>query len=218
MPYTNAEKQERYRKKEWLVNYGNQIIAQTMGSINPQRWYLKSKAPAEIQNRIERIVDLPSGWTDEDFENAKNALYNIQLDFYDNPHLLSNDIQAGRSHNGINEVMLAKDPNEALQKQKRAIADAQKLVALIISSFELTDLHQSDLAAVVMEVMRYVGRLLTDMKDIPKSHATAMCFACIGKQFEKPEWLAEVLVDYLGCQMEKPLRDEVAKRLAEFKG
>lgn len=212
MPYTNAEKQERYRKKEWLVNYGNQIIAQTMGSINPQRWYLKSKDPAEIQNRIDRIVDLPSGWTDEDFENAKNALYNIQLDFYDNPHLLSNDIRDGRG----NEFMVSPHPSEVVTQQKKAIADAQKLVAHIISSFELTDLRQSDLAAVVMEVMRYVGRLLTDMKDIPKSHATAMCFACIGKQFEKPEWLAEVLVDYLGWQMEKPLRDEVAKLLTEF--
>ncbi len=66
---SNAEKQARFRKKEHLKRRANSIF---------QEWQFrpdcfKSKTPENIKRSLDKAVDLPSGWTDKDYELGSYA-------------------------------------------------------------------------------------------------------------------------------------------------
>ena len=78
MALTNNEKQIRHKKLEALKKYGNDVLVQLFfmnNGINRPR----EKSNEEIKAEIESIVNLPSGWTDEDYDLAIQKIRNMNV-------------------------------------------------------------------------------------------------------------------------------------------
>lgn len=206
----NAAKQARFRKKEALKKYAQKMY---------QEWEIRAgihsyKNRTKVRSILDKAVDLPFGWTDEDYEAATKSINQVILEMYDNPHTLANDVQDGR--NSWNEFKTTPDPASFKKEEKAAIEKAQKLASHLIAALELSDCYASDQAAVIMEVMRFVGSSLISKRVVPRSDATAMCLASLGPQYEKPDWLIKDLVRVLGWNFNKELANDLGKSLQEF--
>ncbi len=205
MSISNAEKQERYRKKEELKKYANQVFFEwqrrSLGNyqVNPQ----------DIKNRLDVLSNLPSKWTDEDYSKAKKTIEQVLLDTYDNPHLLSNDINDARDLRTVPDAEL----HMFVSNAKKAEINAKKLVAHIQSLFSLVNINLSDQAAILADLMRIVGRSLLDEKTIPMTNANTQCLAAIGSQFERPNGfvkkLAKILAENLDFKDAESLGNEI---------
>lgn len=203
MALTNNEKQIRHKKIEALRNFGNQVLIRrvfTNTGFNP----LIEKTNEEIKEEIEAIVNLPSGWTDEDYEVAVRKLNNILNISYDNPYLLNNDI------NGAYSI---KDPDFDLNEVRKAEYKAPEVVRNIKSILKLSELNKSNQIAVVAEVMRQLAKEILDEKKIPKTFANATALSLIGHQYEKPDWTWEVLANNLYTQNSKEKTDIIVAEL-----
>jgi hypothetical protein len=209
---SNTEKQARFRKKEALKRRAGEIFR----ILQLGRWNLSdTSTPEEIQYNLDKIIDLPSDWTDKDYENAKLNLERFQDDFRFSKHLLENDVKAVRNIN--NEFMTTPDPDKFIKDERVAIENTRALAAHIISSLRLSNCSDSDKAAALMEAARFIGRVLANAKGVPQSKATTICLASIGPGFDRPKWFAEMLVETLGWQVGKDTAHEVGKRLMNFK-
>ena len=69
MALTNNEKQIRYKKLEALKKYGNEVLIKLFFMNNGLDWK-SEKSNEEIKDEIESIVNLPAGWTEEDYNLA----------------------------------------------------------------------------------------------------------------------------------------------------
>ena len=201
MDKSNAEKQARFRKKEALKRRAEQVFREKMLGLP------LVKNPDEIRQAIDKAIALPVGWTDEDYEHASWNLYQILLERYDNHHQLSNDVREGRYGEGLPGVVAA--PANEL---KAAIRNTQALAAHIISALNLSECNDSDKTAALMEVMRFVGRSLLNHREIPKSNATTMCLASIGKQYARPDWFFEKLAEVLAENVNEELSRSIGKQ------
>lgn len=213
MSLSNTEKQERFRKKEELKKYANNIFRdwQLMG------WRDTSRTPEEVREYLEKIADLPSGWNKDDYNQAVKTLETFQKElYYGNPYLLQNDVHAGRD--SIENLMTTSNPKQFVADQKKAVENMKALSAHIISAINLAGGTSSDHAAALMEVFRHIGRSLVKENKVPKSKATAMCLASIGHQYEHPDWLIEELTQALGTQLGEKLTHKLGENLREFKG
>jgi hypothetical protein len=203
MALTNNEKQIRHKKIEALRNFGNQVLIRrvfTNTGFNP----LIEKSNEEIKEEIEAIVNLPSGWTDEDYEVAVRKLNNILNISYDNPHLMNNDI------NGAYGIM---DSDFNLDELRKAEYKAPEVVRNIKSILKLSELNKSNQIAVVAEVMRQLAKEILDEKKIPKTFANATALSLIGHQYDKPDWTWELLAHNLYIQNSKEKTDIIAAEL-----
>jgi hypothetical protein len=207
---SNTEKQARFRKKEALKRQADQIFRELL--ISQVGW--PQKTPEEIQFSLEKAIDLPSRWTDEDYEEAVRKLNQLYLERYDNPHLLENDISASRG--GITEFMTTPDPSKLVRDEKIAIEKGHTLATHHISALKLSGCNDADQAAALMEAVRFVGRSLVGNNKIPKSNATAICLACLGPQYARPDWFAEKLTSILAWNIGKELATEIGQRLINF--
>ncbi len=208
MTLSNQEKQKRFRRKETLYQKAITIY---------NTWQLTrgldiSQNPLEVKQKLEKIVDLPSGWTDEDYTAAEMKLALFECNTLStNPHLLENDIWAGR----------ALDPPsaESVRNGKEAIANARAHVHHINSSFELSPKRTSDNAAVIMEVVRNLGlTLLSEATkgEIPRSNATTVCLLLSNPALLKPSWLLEAIANLLKEQIPTPeIRAQLIKMLMD---
>lgn len=212
MALTNNEKQLRYRKKEELKQYANNIF---------KDWQLlrgldTSRTPKEVRSYLDSIINLRSGWTADDYNRAVKTLENFHKEFYyGNRHLLKNDVENAR--NSIEEFTVSSNPKQWLSDAKIATINMQKLSAHIISALELASGQASDNAAAILEVNRYVGRTLLNEKNVPRSNATAMCLASIYPQYERPDWFVEQLAQVLTEQLGDELAHILGKSLMELK-
>lgn len=207
MPFSNSEKQDRYRKKEELKKYANQVFFE---------WQMRSLGnyqvnPQDIKNRLDSLSDLPSKWTDEDYCKAKKSIEQVLLDTYDNPHLLSNDINDARDLRTVPDAEL----HMFVSNVKKAEKNAKKLVSHIQSLFSLMNTDISDQAAVLAELMRITGRKLLDEKVIPKTNANTACLASIGSQFDRPQWFSEKLTELLVEHLDNQLAGSLVKQIIE---
>jgi hypothetical protein len=207
---SNAEKQARYRRKEALKKYAQQMYREW----EARAGFSASLNRTKVRSILEKAADLPSGWTDEDYEAATKTINQVILETYDNPHALSNDVQDGRD--SWNKFKTTPDPLGFTKEMKAAIEKAQKLSAHLIAALELSNCSVSDQAAVIMEVMRFIGSSLISSRVVPRSDATAMCLASLGPQYEKPDWLIEDLARKLGWNFNKELANVLGKKLQEF--
>ena len=66
MALTNNEKQIRHKKLEALKKYGNDVLVQLI-FMNSGISRPIEKTNEEIKAEIDSIVNLPSGWTEEDY-------------------------------------------------------------------------------------------------------------------------------------------------------
>jgi hypothetical protein len=211
---SNTEKQARFRKKEVLKRRADQIFRELIRIPGD----LETKRPDEIRASLDKAVELPSGWTDEDYERAEQKLEQLyqerSLAGYDNPHLLENDIHESRG--GGTEFMTTPDPAKFARDIKTAIEDTRALAAHLISALKLSDCNDADQAAALMETVRFAGRSIASSNKIPKSKATTMCLASIGPQYARPDWFAEKLTSTLAWNVGKDLAHDIGQRLCEF--
>ena len=204
---SNAERQARFRKKDELKRHADRIFREcTLLQI--------TKPPQEIRQFLDKITDLPSGWTNDDYEQAVKTLNHFHLKFFDNPHQLENDVIEGRDSQ--TEFITTPDPSKFMAEEKKAIDKVKKLSTHLISALEISGCPDSDQAAALMEVIRFVGRSIASNLKSNKSNATTMCLASIGPQYDKPDWFISSLVNTLGWNLNKDLAHEVGKQLMEF--
>ena len=206
MRFTNQEKQERFRKKELLKKVADQIFSdwQYLGSHDFQ------KDPKDVKLELEKIANLPSGWSDADYDQALKAFQIFSDELYSgNPYLLQNDICAGRD--SVFDPMTSPDGARLIREQKNAVWQAKKLVSHINSAMDLSGGIASDNAAVVTELARSAGLSLLKERNVPKSKATAICLLMVNPQQKKPEWL----IDELAAILKEQLGEDGVKLLKE---
>lgn len=192
MALSNNEKQIRHKKLEALRKYGNDVLIHLILTTN--RNYEKSNE--ELKEEINKLVNLPSGWTEEDYLHAVKKIEKLLYLSYENFQLLNNDI------NEANNLMNSKiaDLKNKQEKLRKARYKAPETVKNIKSILRLTELSKSDQIAVVTEVMRQLARELLDEKNIPETMANAIAFSLIGAHYEKPEWTWSILAKNLSTQ------------------
>lgn len=192
---TNAEKQERYRKKEALKKLAREAsIRIQLAGMN---YFIQGRNKTEIQKRLEDVSNLPSRWTDDDYQHAVQCIQNIIRDTLHNPHLLKNDLNENfySIHGLTADFKLIRD-------LRNAESISLKLTDTILSSIALSGLSVADAAATVINVLRSLGRSLADLREIPQSNATALTIAINGPLFPKPDWFygrfSKMLCEQLG--------------------
>jgi len=208
MVLSNNDKQIRFRRKEELKKKANLILRDWQF----RGWcHLGSRSIEDIKKTLEEFVDLKPNWTEADYSCALRALDAFQLELYDNPHSLENDVYRGRD--SIEDLKTTNDPRRLVAEQKKAVQNMKNLSAHIISALNLAGGTSSDNAAAIREVFRFVGHSLIKESKIPRSQATAICLAILGPQYEKPEWLFEELGELLINQMGIEDADKLISRL-----
>jgi len=205
------EKQARFRKKEALKRRAEQIFKEIqLGMLILS----DTRTNQEIQFNLDKIIDLPNDWTDEDYKRAWENLGKYGFDYSNSKNLLANDVRECRDT--AKEFMAAPDPSRVLREEQEAIVKTKELAAHIISALKLSSCSDSDKAAALMEAARFLGRILINDKEVPRSKATTTCLAIIGPVYERPEWFVESLTDTLGWQLGKKTANEVGKKLQKF--
>lgn len=201
---SNADKQARFRKKEHLKRRSASIFHEWQ--FRPD--YFKSKTPEDVKHSLDKAIDLPSGWTDKDYERAEQTLDQLRKDFLCGSDQLTVDIDDAR------QDLIPFDPNK-LRENDIAIEKARALAAHIISALKLSNCSDAEQAAALMEALRFIGRSLASQSDIPRSQATVMSLASIGHEYDRPEWFAEKLADTISAQAGNRLSREVGQHLTK---
>jgi hypothetical protein len=207
---SNADKQARFRKKEVLKRHADDVYRHWEQSTN--RWRIPTRTPEDARHAIDKAVELPSGWTDEDFEHALRRLGQCKLDLDLSVDQIANDVN-GDWETHAKEFMTTHDPAKFQADNKAGIQKAQALASHLISALKLSDCNDADQAAAVMELLRFVGRSLTNDRNVRCSHATAMCLATVGPQYDRPEWFADKLAKAIGQNIHGKLAQEVGQHL-----
>ena len=207
MALSNNEKQIRHKRLENLKKAGKEVLFQLIlsNSMMPNK---RGKTNEIIQAEIENIVNLPSGWTEEDFTIAEKKLNNLLIETNENPHLLHNDIYTSI------EISNHNFDRASLQQTEYK---AHELVEIIKSTLNISGLSKSNQIAVIVEVNRQLGKELLLEKNIPNTFANAAALSLISHQYEKPEWTCNVFAEYLCSQCSKENINELISNLNEQK-
>lgn len=203
MALTNNEKQIRHKKLEELKKYGNEVLVQLMFMNNGINRPIE-KSNEEIKAEIESIVNLPSGWTNEDYDLAIQKIRNMNVTALCNPHLMNND---------INYRERIYETNFSGSEVRRVEYKAAEVVRNILSTLKLSELNKSDQIATVAEVMRRLAVDFLSEKSKPITFANATALSLIDPNYEKPEWVYEVLAQNLYEQNGKENSKKIAKAL-----
>lgn len=206
---SNADKQARFRKKEWLKREADKILRKW--ELSPMRWR-SNRSPEEVRLLVEKAIVLPSGWTNADFEFAQKKLGQCQIDLSFSVDQLANDVNGEWASRHI-EFMSSPDPVKYIADNKAVIEKARALSTHLISALNLSNCNEADQAAALMEAVRFTGRSLANDREIHCSQATAMCLAMIGPQYDRPKWFAKKLADAIRTQLGDTLAQEVANFL-----
>lgn len=207
----NAEKQARYRKKEQLKRHADNLLLKWQGD---RHFAQHKKSIQEVQHLIAKAIELPSGWTDEDYQIAEVKLVHVQTELQMAVDQISNDLH--ESSNYSSHFMTTPDPNKLRTDFNKAVENTNSLASHIISGLKLSSCNEAEQAAALMEAMRFVGRTLAlNHREIPYSDATAMCLATIGPQYVRPDWFPKKLASTLSKQIDQKLSGEVGKYLVK---
>jgi hypothetical protein len=208
-PISNAAKQDRFRRKEHLKRCADQIYRHWEVSIGR---FLETRTPQEVRHALDKAIELPAGWTEEDFKRAEKKLGQYHLDLTSSVNQIANDVD-GEWASHSTESMSTPDLATAIANNKAAIGKARDLATHLISALKLSSCNDADQAAALMEAVRFVGRSLAGNREIRRSKATAICLASIGPQYDRPEWFAEQLANTISQQIDHDLAHEVGRRL-----
>lgn len=203
MALTNNEKQIRHKKLEELKKYGNEVLVQLLfmnSGINRPI----EKTNEEIKAEIDNIINLPSGWTEDDYNLAIQKIKNMNISALSNPHLMNNDINYKER---INE------PNFTSFSVSRIEYKAAEVVRNVLSTLKLSELNKSDQIAAIAEVMRRLAVEILSEKTKPVTFANATALSLIDQNYEKPEWVYEILAQNLYVQNGKDNAKKIAKAL-----
>ena len=207
MSITNAEKQARFRKKEELKRFADQILRD--GQLAIARG--GRNAPEQVLAFISDAVELRPGWTDQDYRLAVRKLEQFRLDLFSTHDQIGVDVFDGRN-------ALARFGKEirggALREEvDGATTEAYALADHILSAMRLSSCTAVEQAAALMEAVRMVGRNLANMGDVPRSNATTMCLAALWSHYERPAWFEEELANVLSLQLDATLLRDLGQRL-----
>lgn len=213
MTITNAEKQIRFRKKQKLMNYKDEVYKewQRKRNFGPRR-----ETPNQVHALLEKAATLPSGWTDKDIEKAWGHINKIRIEFMHPQDELKKDVEDGSGW--TTEAMI----NASDEILSRAVSDSRKslpkAIALsqhLISALELSGLSNSGQAAAIMEAVRYVGRAAMGSGDMAKSNAMTVCHASLTINNDRPDWFMDSLVSWLVSRLGKEGINELGKHLLD---
>ena len=211
MPINNAEKQARFRKKKELEKFKDQVFKQwqlNMG-FRPRR-----ETPNEILALLDGAANLPSGWSEEDFERAWNRIRQLRNDFmYTQDDLMTDVIDGAGAFEGFART---NDPGKFHSDTKESISKSRALASHLISALELSALSNNERAAAVMEAVRHVGRATASSPDMAKSDAMIVCQASLPGYFDRPDWFLDSLTKWLANRLDEESVHELGKRLIEF--
>jgi hypothetical protein len=212
MPKTNAEIQVRYRKKQKLEKIKDQAFKewQLVMGFGPRR-----ETPDEIHTLLEKAASLPSGWDEEDFEQACDRIDQLRAEFLSPQDDLKEDVENGA---GLTEAFI-NNPNffrKLKSDTNKSIFKTHALASHLISALELSTLSNSERAAAVMEAIRHVGRATASSADIAKSDAMIVCQASLPSHYDRPDWFLAYFAKWLKNRLGKELAHELGKRLADF--
>lgn len=210
-PISNADKQDRFRKKESLKRRADNIFREW--DISLHRWR-QTRTPEEVRYALDKIIELPSGWTEEDYVFALNKLEQYHMDLITTGDQIALDIDGDCATHSA-EFLTTPDPAKFHAEIKAANEKARTLAAHLISALKLSNCNDADQAAALMEAVRFVGRSLASNREIRRSQATAICLASVGPQYDRPKWFAEQLADTISQQIDKSLAHEVGRHLSK---
>lgn len=210
MPITDAEKQIRFRKKEALKRDAENIFRNIQIGMG---FHANTKTPQEIRYVIDEAIELPSGWTDEDYARAYQKLGHIFHDIVSMPDELKSDVEEGT--NSSFRFRTSPDPVGFLKEEKVGLEKTRALASHLISALNLSNCSDAEKAAAVMEVVRTVGRTVSNQREVPRSAATAFCLASLGPHYVRPKWFAKRLAINLVNQLDKKLSGEVGQLLVD---
>jgi len=212
MPITNAQKQDRFRKKQELKKFKDQVFKewQLVMGFGPRQ-----ETPEKIHALLEKAASLPSGWNIEDLGRARHRISQLRAEFLSPQDDLRKDVEEGA---GLTEAFfntpelfgkLKSDTNESMSK-------THALASHLISALELSALSNSERAAAVMEAIRHVGRATATSADMAKSNAMVVCQASLPSNYDRPDWFLDSLAKWLVNRLGKELVRELGKRLADY--
>jgi hypothetical protein len=208
-PISNADKQDRFRRKELLTRHAERIFRMWEGSAQSFR---EVRTPQDVRHMLEKAVEIPSGWTEDDYRAAERKLGQCHLDLISAVDQIANDVN-GDWETSSAEFMTTPDPAKLIADHKANVEKARTLASHLISALKLSNCSDGDQAAALMEALRFVGRSVAGNRDIRRSEATAICLASIGPQYDRPEWFAEQLSHTIRKQIDKNIAHEVGRHL-----
>lgn len=208
MNITNAEKQARFRKKDELKRFADQIFRD--GQMVLARG--GRNAPDQVLAFLADAVDLPSGWTDDDYRLAVRKLEQFRLDLFSTRDQIGVDVFEGRNV----EARFGKEAagGNLRTEVHEATSKAYELADHVLSAIRLSSCTEVEQAAALMEAARMVGRNLANMAQVPKSNATTMCLATLWSHYERPPWFAEEFAAVLTQQLDSSVRHTLVQRLS----
>ncbi|MDF2372514.1 MAG: hypothetical protein P1V21_17150 [Rhizobiaceae bacterium] len=209
-PLNNAEKQARFRKKEELKKFAAQCLKDAYhGAIQHG-----AKGPALLA-QLKSMADLPSGWTDEDFEHAVERIKQLRMDLIDPDNDLDNDVHDALG--SFEEFGRTPDSLKHRRDTHQAIEDTRALATHLISALELTKLSNGERAAALMEAMRHVGRSLANERPLRKSNATTVCLSILPPQYQRPEWFSDSFAEWLAYRLgTEDAKNDLGKKILDF--
>lgn len=207
MNITNSEKQARFRKKEVLKRGTEQIFREW------QMHLTGSHLPAEdVIALLEKASNLPTGWSDEDYQRAINNLEQLRLDLLTNAHDLSNDVNAAHSTNPESGEVRFKPG--MIDTAREDVEAGHELARHLISAIRLSKASDIAANAAIMEVVRHVARDLILSPEIPRCRATTACLTALPQSSERPAWFVDEVVSMLRDRLGNNLCRQVAAQIA----
>ncbi len=209
-PLSNAEKQARHRRKEELQRFAEQCFRDAqMGAFQHG-----ANAPAMLA-QIKQMADLPSGWTNEDYEMAVERIQQLRMDLINPGNDLDNDVHDTRG--SFEEFGRTPDPAKHRKDTNQAIEDTRNLASHLISAVELTSLSNGERAAALVEALRHVGRSLANERPLRRSDANTVCLATLPPQYRRPDWFAESFAKYIAFRLgTEEAKDDLGQKIIDY--
>ena len=211
MPITNVEKQARFRKKQKLKTFRDQVFKKLQLNMPFRR---RRETPDKILALLEEAASLPSGWNEEDIDRALRRISQIYHEFDSPRDDLTMDLKDVEVD--FEEFASTPDPLKFFSDTNESISKTRTLASHLISALELSALSNSERAAAVMEAIRHVGRAATISGDMAKSDAMMVCQASLQSHYDRPDWFLDSLTKWLADRLGEELVHELGKRLTNF--
>jgi len=213
MPLPNSEKQARFRRKAELERKGAAVL---------EAWRAASEDPqyvAGMAARIKELTELPTGWSDEDYQWATRELDQLRFLALAPPgdelaieilekHYLDLDIPKD-SHPDVFE--------EARRRRDLILESTRQLRQHLVSAIRLVKDTPADTSIAVLAVARDVGADLLSARNIPTSTSNAVCLASLPVEFDRPPWVVNGLATWLADRLTDEDRLALARLLTAGK-
>jgi hypothetical protein len=212
MTITNSERQARFRKKQELKKFKDQVFKECQTGVG---FHHRQEAPKELLAHLEKAASLPSGWNEDDLERAWQRVSQLRFDYLHPQDDLRKDVEDGA---GLTDAFINRPDlfGKLKSDTNKSIPKIRDLASHLISALELSALSNSERAAAVMEAIRHVGRATANSTDIAKSDAMVVCQVSLPNYYDRPDWFLDSLAKWLTNRLDDELVHELGKRLSNF--